>query len=125
MWSTRVIGGIRLLPNPAIPRIPVSVKCSLAVAIEDYIITAQDEGRRLVLISNVERILQPVIDVCAPLEGMRRVPKTASWDETYQKCSQKVNLHIVKPSDVQDGVHIVCPRVENDTAMVSATCERV
>lgn len=99
------------------------VDCSWSAARLD-IITAQDKGRRLVLIANFERVLQPVIDIRAPLERVRQVQELLAWEETYQRCSQKVNPHVVKPSDALDGVHLICSRVENDTVMVDATLER-
>lgn len=102
----------------------LSVDCSWSTARLD-IITTQDKGRRLVLITNFKRVLQPVIDIRATLERVRQVQELLAWEETYQRCSQKVDPHVVKPSDVQDGVHIKCSRIENDTVMVDATLERI
>lgn len=68
MWSTRIVARIWLLPDPFIPVVAVAVKGSLAMAINAHLVASKDERRGVILIANLDRIFQPVVDICAPLE---------------------------------------------------------
>lgn len=67
--STRVVGCIWLLHDPLVPVVSVSVQCTDAMAIDPDIVTPEDERRRLILVANRKRRVQPVLDVSAPLLG--------------------------------------------------------
>lgn len=73
------------------------------------IVTTQDPGGRLVLVADVQRVIEPVLDISAPLHIHRqRVDRL--WDVglmTDQKGALEINIHILKPGDVHDRVDVV------------------
>lgn len=67
MRATRVIGCVRLLLDPLVPIVSVAVQCPDTMPIDADVVTTNYKRRRLVLVSNRERRVQPVLNVGAPL----------------------------------------------------------
>lgn len=67
MWSSRVVRSVWLFSNPFVPVVSVAIKRAFSVAIDLQIISAENEGCRLVLVADREGVIEPVLDVCAPL----------------------------------------------------------
>lgn len=67
MGSSGIVRSVLLLLNPLVPIVAVAVECTLAVAIDYNIVTAQDESSGVILVSNVERVVEPVINIGTPL----------------------------------------------------------
>lgn len=67
--AARVVGRVVLVGDPEVPGIAVAVEGAGAVAVKDDVAAAEDEGRRLVLVADVEGGVEPVGNVCAPLAG--------------------------------------------------------
>lgn len=70
MRSSRKIGLVCLLRDEFVPGIPVSVEGSVAVAVNLYLVTAEDKRRGLVLVADLERVLEPVLNIFAPLRAL-------------------------------------------------------
>ena len=51
-----------------VPDISITVKSAISMAIEGNLISADDPRRGLVLIANGERMVEPVVYICAPLD---------------------------------------------------------
>lgn len=68
MRPARIVGRVGLLTNPLIPIVTVAIKSSRSVSIDAHVVAAEDEGRRLVLVTDVQRICEPVRDVRTPLK---------------------------------------------------------
>jgi hypothetical protein len=67
VWSSGIVGLVFLLGDEPVPSIAVSVESAGAVAVDEHPVAAEDECRRLVLVSNLQRVVEPVLDVCTPL----------------------------------------------------------
>lgn len=56
-------------PEPVIPDLSITVEGSDTTAVDMYLIAAEDERGRLVLIAHRHGVLEPVRDIVAPKEG--------------------------------------------------------
>lgn len=66
--SARVVGGVVLLADEVVPVVTVAVESAGAMALDADIVATQDPGGRLVLVAHVQRVVEPVLNVGAPLE---------------------------------------------------------
>jgi hypothetical protein len=94
----------------------------MSVPIKSYVIPAQDESGRLVLIAYRHRVVQPVGCVRAP-PGVDRQVLTCLNLSPYQKRAQEINLTIIKTGDVHDRVNIVGRVQELDIAALTTIVE--
>lgn len=82
VWSTRVVGGVRLFLDPLVPVVSVTVQCPNTMAIDTNIIATNHERSRLILVTNWKRCVQPILNIGAPLFwGQRR-------RDTWQKFTE-------------------------------------
>ena len=75
--------------------------------IDADIIAAQNPCCGLILVSDFEGIVEPVLDVGAPLQytGMSRKTEKVclvAYGMTHQKIAAQVNVHILQPRNVHD-----------------------
>ena len=68
MRSTRVVGAVLLLLDPFVPDVPVAVQGASAVPVDDNVVSTEDESSRLVLVADIQRVLEPIINVLAELD---------------------------------------------------------
>lgn len=68
MWSSGVVGCIWLFADELVPHISVAVESALVESIDLNIVSSQYPGRRLVLKTDRERVVQPVLDIRTPLD---------------------------------------------------------
>lgn len=52
MWSTGVIRCVRLLLDPLVPVVSVSIQCADTMAIDSDVVASEDERRGLILVAN-------------------------------------------------------------------------
>lgn len=67
MWPAGIVGRVRLLADPLVPVIAIAIERSCPVAVDANIITAKYQCRRLVLVPDIHRVVEPVLDISAPL----------------------------------------------------------
>lgn len=84
--SARIVGCVGLLANPLIPIVTVAIKSSRPMAIDAHVVAAEDEGRRLVLVTDVQRIREPVRDVRTPLRVATGLLSAAVRDTEKLSC---------------------------------------
>lgn len=78
MRPPRVIRCVCLLFDPLVPVVAIPIESARAMPVKDDLVTTKDESRRLVLIANVERVLEPVLNVGAPLHILSSCPYLSS-----------------------------------------------
>lgn len=64
MWSARIIG---LSVDEIVPVLSVTVKRAVSISIEANLIASEHPCCGLVLISDWNAMVQPVLDICTPL----------------------------------------------------------
>lgn len=76
--------------DKVVPDLPITIESPVAVSAPLDVVTAKEPNTSLVLISDRERVLEPVLDVGVP-----------------QESALEVDVHIAEPSGVHDRLHIV------------------
>ena len=75
------IGLVLLMRDKLIPSISVAIQGAGAMAVNVNVVSAHDESGRLVLVADIERVLQPVLDICAPLLIISQDPSSVENQE--------------------------------------------
>lgn len=111
-----------MLLDPLIPDVPVSIQGAAAVPVEDDAFSAKNKRSRLVLIPNVQRVFEPILNVCAELYQCQLVYRKIHGEvsSVYQEGPVDINFDIFEPCDVQDGIDIVSGVLEDDLAAMAA-----
>lgn len=71
MWPAGIVGRIRLLPDPLVPVIAITIERSCPMAVDADIITANYQCSGLVLVPDIHRVVEPVLDISTPLSETR------------------------------------------------------
>lgn len=62
-----IVGPVRLFSDVRVPNVSIPVECPISMALNRDIIPSQNKGGRHVLIPNIQRGIEPVLDIRAPL----------------------------------------------------------
>jgi hypothetical protein len=66
MWTPGIVASPM---DISIPNLSISINCSITMTLEVYILASKEPRRRLVLVANGKRIVEPVRNVRAPLKS--------------------------------------------------------
>lgn len=69
MRPTRVVGRVRLLADPFIPVVAVTVESPTAVTIDTDVVAAKNESGGLILVTDIQGVCEPVRNIGAPLDA--------------------------------------------------------
>lgn len=130
MWPAGIVGRVRLLSDPLVPVIAITIERSCPMAVDADIITADYQGSRLVLVPDIHGVIEPVLDISAPLieticQRSRRFKSYQPPGKKYQKCAIDINVNILEPVNVHDRVDVVIGRLENDPPFMTTLLERL
>lgn len=127
MWPAGIVGRVRLLPDPLVPVIAITIKRSCPMAVDANIITANYKCSGLVLVPDIHRVVEPVLDISTPLSETRcqRSRRFKAASNLYQKCAVDINVNILEPRDVHNRVDVVIGRLENDPPLPTTLLERL
>lgn len=123
MRPAGIVGRIRLLFYPLIPSVAITIERAHAVAIDPDIITSEDKRSRLVLIADIQRVVQPVLNVSTPLQWSSVWSLTDPVGVANLELSSNINLNILQPCNFHNGINVVRSRLELYPASAATSFE--
>jgi hypothetical protein len=65
--SSRIVGRVGLFADPLVPVVTIAIKSTCSMAVDLEVVTTENECCRLILVTDWEGVIEPVLDICAPL----------------------------------------------------------